>query len=57
MATIDKIKKDIEKNNARIKEIQKKAKEQVAEIQKKNKALENQLLEEENMNIVKMVKP
>ena len=35
MATIDKIKKDIEKNNARIKEIQKKAKEQVAEIHKK----------------------
>ena len=30
--------------------------EQVAEIQKKNKALENQLLAEENMNIVKMVK-
>ena len=56
MATIDKIKKDIEKNNERIKEIQRKAKEQVAEIQKKNKALENQLLEEENMNIVKMVK-
>ena len=56
MATFDKIKKDIEKNNERIKEIQRKAKEQVAEIQKKNKALENQLLEEENMNIVKMVK-
>ena len=56
MATIDKIKKDIEKNNARIKEIQKKAKEQVAEIQKKNKALEGQLMAEENMNIVKMVK-
>ena len=31
-------------------------KEEKSEIQKKNKALENQLLEEENMNIVKMVK-
>ena len=56
MTKIEKINAEIEKNNQKIEEIQKKAKSSVAEIQKKNKALENQLIEEENLNIVKMVK-
>ncbi len=56
MTKIEKINAEIEKNNQKIEEIQKKARASVAEIQKKNKALENQLIEEENLTIVKMVK-
>ena len=45
MATIEKIRMDIEKN-----------KEKIAELQKKQRAVEAQLAEEENMEIVRMVK-
>ncbi len=56
MTKIEKINAEIEKNNQKIEEIQKKARASIAEIQKKNKFLENQLTEEENLTIVKMVK-
>lgn len=45
MATTNKIRKDIEKT-----------KEKIAECQKKLRALEAQLVEEENLEIVRMVK-
>ena len=45
MATVEKIRKDIEKNR-----------EKIAELQKKQRALEAQLAEEENLEIVRMVK-
>ena len=45
MATTEKIRKDIEKN-----------KEKIAELQKKQRTLETQLAEEENLEIVRMVK-
>lgn len=45
MATTEKIRKDIEKN-----------KEKIAELQKKQRGLEAQLVEEENLEIVRMVK-
>ena len=45
MANVDKIKKDIERNR-----------EKIAELQKKQRALEAQLTEEENLEIVRMVK-
>lgn len=45
MATTEKIRKDIEKN-----------KEKIAELQKKQRGLETQLVEEENLEIVRMVK-
>lgn len=45
MATTEKIRKDIEKN-----------KEKIAELQKKQRGLEAQLAEEENLEIVRMVK-
>ena len=56
MTTIEKIKKEIEKNKAKIADIQKKSKASVAEVQKKIKTLEAQLTEEENLQIVQMVK-
>lgn len=45
MATTDKIRKDIEKT-----------KEKISELQKKLRSLETQLVEEENLEIVRMVK-
>ena len=45
MATTDKIRKDIEKT-----------KEKISELQKKLRSLEAQLVEEENLEIVRMVK-
>lgn len=45
MATVEKIRRDLEKN-----------KEKIAELQKKQRALESQLAEEENLEIVRMVK-
>lgn len=45
MATVEKIRRDLEKN-----------KEKIAELQKKQRALEAQLAEEENLEIVRMVK-
>lgn len=45
MATTDKIRRDIEKT-----------KEKISELQKKLRSLETQLLEEENLEIVRMVK-
>ena len=45
MATTDKIRKDI-----------KKTKEKISELQKKLRSLESQLVEEENLEIVRMVK-
>ena len=45
MATVDKIRKDIEKT-----------KEKISEMQKKLRSLEAQLVEEENLEIVRMVK-
>ena len=45
MATTDKIRKDIEKTKAKI-----------SELQKKLRSLEAQLVEEENLEIVRMVK-
>lgn len=45
MANVDKIRKDIERNR-----------EKIAELQKKQRALEAQLTEEENLEIVRMVK-
>lgn len=45
MATTDKIRRDIEKN-----------KEKISELQKKLRFLEAQLVEEENLEIVRMVK-
>ena len=45
MATTDKIRKDIEKT-----------KEKISELQKKLRSLETQLTEEENLEIVRMVK-
>ncbi len=45
MATVEKIRKDIEKT-----------KEKIAEQQKRLRALEGQLAEEENLEIVRMVK-
>ena len=45
MATTEKIRRDIEKN-----------KEKIAELQKKQRGLEAQLAEEENLEIVRMVK-
>lgn len=45
MANADKIRKDIERNR-----------EKIAELQKKQRALEAQLTEEENLEIVRMVK-
>ena len=45
MATVEKIRKDIEKT-----------KEKIAEQQKRLRALETQLAEEENLEIVRMVK-
>lgn len=45
MATTEKIRKDIEKT-----------KERIAELQKKLRAMETQLVEEENLEIVRMVK-
>lgn len=45
MATVEKIRKDMEKN-----------KEKIAELQKRQRALEAQLAEEENLEIVRMVK-
>ena len=45
MATVEKIRRDLEKNKAKI-----------AELQKKQRALEAQLAEEENLEIVRMVK-
>ena len=45
MATTDKIRKDIEKT-----------KEKISELQKKLRGLEAQLVEEENLEIVRMVK-
>ena len=45
MATVEKIRKDMEKN-----------KEKIAELQKKQRSLETQLAEEENLEIVRMVK-
>ncbi len=45
MATVEKIRKDIERT-----------KEKIAELQKKQRSLENQLVEEENLEIVRMVK-
>ena len=56
MNAIEKIKKEIEKNKSKIADIQKKAKASVAEVQKKIKVLEAQLVEEENLQIVQMVK-
>ena len=45
MATVDKIRKDIEKTR-----------EKISEMQKKLRSLEAQLVEEENLEIVRMVK-
>ncbi|MBQ8433093.1 MAG: DUF4315 family protein, partial [Clostridia bacterium] len=45
MATVDKIRNDIAKT-----------KEKIAELQKKQRSLEAQLAEEENLEIVRMVK-
>ena len=45
MATVDKIRKDIEKT-----------KEKITDLQKKLRGLEAQLVEEENLEIVRMVK-
>ena len=45
MATVEKIRKDIEKT-----------KEKIAELQKRLRSLEAQLTEEENLEIVRMVK-
>lgn len=45
MATTEKIRKDMEKN-----------KEKIAELQKRQRSLETQLAEEENLEIVRMVK-
>ena len=45
MATTDKIRRDIEKT-----------KEKISELQKKLRSLETQLVEEENLEIVRMVK-
>lgn len=45
MATVDKIRKDIEKT-----------KEKISDLQKKLRGLEAQLVEEENLEIVRMVK-
>ena len=45
MATTDKIRKDIEKT-----------KEKISELQKKLRSLETQLVEEKNLEIVRMVK-
>ena len=45
MATVDKIRKDIEKT-----------KEKISDLQKKLRSLEAQLVEEENLEIVRMVK-
>lgn len=45
MATVDKIRKDLEKNR-----------EKIGELQKRQRALEAQLAEEENLEIVRMVK-
>ncbi len=45
MATVDKIRNDIAKT-----------KEKIAELQKKQRTLEDQLAEEENLEIVRMVK-
>jgi septal ring factor EnvC (AmiA/AmiB activator) len=45
MATVEKIRRDLEKN-----------KEKMNEMQKKQRALEAQLAEEENLEIVRMVK-
>lgn len=45
MATVEKIRKDMEKN-----------KEKIAELQKRQRSLETQLAEEENLEIVRMVK-
>ena len=45
MATVEKIRRDLERN-----------KEKIAELQKKQRALEAQLTEEENLEIVRMVK-
>lgn len=45
MATVDKIRNDIAKT-----------KEKIAELQKKQRSLETQLAEEENLEIVRMVK-
>ena len=45
MATVEKIRKDMEKN-----------KEKIAELQKRQRTLEGQLAEEENLEIVRMVK-
>lgn len=45
MANVDKIRKDIERNR-----------EKIAELQKKQRALEAQLTEEENLEIVRIVK-
>jgi septal ring factor EnvC (AmiA/AmiB activator) len=45
MATVEKIRRDLEKN-----------KEKMNELQKKQRALEAQLAEEENLEIVRMVK-
>ena len=45
MATVDKIRNDITKT-----------KEKIAELQKKQRTLETQLAEEENLEIVRMVK-
>lgn len=45
MATTEKIRKDMEKN-----------KEKIAELQKRQRTLETQLAEEENLEIVRMVK-
>lgn len=45
MATVDKIRNDIAKT-----------KEKIAELQKKQRTLETQLAEEENLEIVRMVK-
>lgn len=45
MATVEKIRKDIERT-----------KEKISELQKKQRSLEAQLTEEENLEIVRMVK-
>lgn len=45
MATVEKIRKDMEKN-----------KEKIAELQRRQRTLETQLAEEENLEIVRMVK-
>ena len=52
MATVEKIRKDIEKTKEKIFAQQKR----LRELQKKQRALEAQLTEEENLEIVRMVK-